>query len=321
MEAQLSSSLHIGCNDMITDTFGEPLHGISIDILQVNLGYQCNMACKHCHVEAGPERSEIMGLKEIEAVIGILEKTDIKTIDITGGAPELNPNFHYLVEKAKSLKRHVIIRCNLTIFFETGMDHLPSFYHQNRVEITASLPYFRETNVNQVRGKGAFEKSIKALKILNSLGYGQKDSGLTLNLVHNPAGAFLPPDQSSLEEQYRKELKIRHDIEFNNLYTFTNMPIGRFKDFLIRSNNYDEYMARLKSSFNPDTLDGIMCRHLISVAWDGRLYDCDFNQVTNMPIANGYPRHISEFDYETLNNRKIALGEHCYGCTAGQGST
>ncbi len=297
-----------------------PLKAEGLEILQVNLGYKCNMACKHCHVEAGPARNELMDKRTVDAVINVLKKSSIKTLDITGGAPELNPNFTYLVEQSKRSGKHVIVRSNLTIFYETGMNDLPEFYKDNRVEVIASLPYYMEENVDRVRGEGAYRKSIAALKKLNGLGYGN-NVGLNLNLVYNPQGAFLPPSQSSIENEYKNELKDKHDIEFNNLYTFTNMPIGRFKNFLEKSGNLDKYMTTLTSSFNPETLAGIMCRHLISVGWDGTLYDCDFNQVIGLKVIEGYPQNIAEFNLDELSKREIAIDDHCFGCTAGQGST
>jgi radical SAM/Cys-rich protein len=297
-----------------------PLRSVGIEILQVNLGYKCNMACKHCHVEAGPARNEVMDKSMVDAVIKALKSSPIRTLDITGGAPELNPHFTYLIAQSKEAGKHVIVRSNLTIFYENGMNGLPEFYRENSVEVIASLPYYMEENVDRIRGKGAFRKSIDALRTLNELGYGN-NSGLNLNLVYNPQGAFLPSSQSSIEDEYKIELKDKHDIEFNNLYTFTNMPIGRFKNFLVKSENLDKYMTTLTSSFNPETLNGIMCRHLVSVGWDGTLYDCDFNQVVGLNIVDVYPQNIAEFDLDELSKREIAIDDHCFGCTAGQGST
>ncbi|UCG79492.1 MAG: arsenosugar biosynthesis radical SAM protein ArsS [Nitrospirota bacterium] len=297
-----------------------PLRSESLDILQVNLGYRCNMACKHCHVDAGPDRSEIMARRTIDAVIAALGSEHISTLDITGGAPELNPDFRYLVIKARKLGKHVIVRSNLTVLYEKDMSDLPEFFRDVRVEIIASLPYYIEDNVDRVRGAGAFDKSIDALRRLNELGY-SNGSDLNINLVYNPQGAFLPSQQSSLKDEYKKELRNRFGIEFNELYTFTNMPIGRFKNFLERNSNLKNYVAMLSSSFNPDTLGGIMCRFLINVSWDGSLYDCDFNQVTALRLLDRYPQNIIDFDAEALKNRDIAVDDHCYGCTAGQGST
>jgi len=297
----------------------EPLHADGIDILQVNLGYACNMSCKHCHVSAGPAREEMMDQQNIEEVLRVLAESGIKLLDITGGAPELNPWFRYLVEQARHIGCHVIARSNLTIFLEKGMEDLFDFYSRNNVEIIASLPYHTEAGVDKVRGSGAFLKSISALQRLNSLGYGIDTK--RLNLVYNPQGAFLPPSQANIEDEFRKELKRKYDISFHSLYTFANMPIGRFREFLIRSKNYDAYMRKLRDSFNPETLSGIMCRRLLNVGWDGTLYDCDFNQMIGLRILDAYPRTLRNFDQRLLSVRQIAVDDHCYGCTAGQGST
>jgi radical SAM/Cys-rich protein len=297
-----------------------PLKAFKIEILQVNLGYRCNMSCKHCHLQAGPNREESMDKETAEAVISVLLRNPIKTLDLTGGAPELNPNFKKLVEKAKEGGRHVIVRSNLTILLKKEMNWLPEFLRDHNVEVVASLPYYIEENVDRMRGDGTFKRSIEALHWLNSLGYGIKED-LRLSLVYNPLGAFLPPDQNSLEKEYKRELKDRYGIVFNNLYTFTNMPIGRFKDFLHRSSNYEKYIQKLASSFNPATLDGIMCRYLISVGWNGKLYDCDFNQAIGLGLKEGLPQHLSNFDFLKISEREISVSDHCYGCTAGQGST
>jgi radical SAM/Cys-rich protein len=299
----------------------EPLHSSGIDILQVNLGYKCNMACKHCHVQAGPDREEMMDGWNIEEVLSLLKENRIKTLDITGGAPELNPGFRYLVEKARHTGCHVIARSNLTIFYEPGMENLFDFYSRNSVEIIASLPFFREADVDKVRGNGAFRRSIDALQQLNRMGYGDDTKGKKLNLVYNPPGAFLPPSQATIEEEYHRELKRNFDISFHSLYTFANMPVGRFREFLIRSNNYDKYLRKLTDAFNPATLRGIMCKHMVNVGWDGTLYDCDFNQMIGLKVSDGYPRTTRDFDHHLLAGRRIAVDDHCYGCTAGQGST
>ena len=298
-----------------------PLHASAIDILQVNLGYQCNMACKHCHVQAGPARKEMMDREKIDDVLSILSENSIRVLDITGGAPELNPDFRYLVEQTKHIGCHVMARSNLTIFFAGGMEDLFDFYSQNNVEIIASLPYHSEAEVDKVRGNGTFRMSISALQKLNSLGYGMNTPGKKLNLVYNPQGAFLPPSQVTLEDEYRRELKRRFDISFHSLYTFANMPIGRFREFLLRSGNFEKYIKKLMDAFNPETLSGIMCRHLVNVGWDGTLYDCDFNQMIGLRVLDGYPRTIRDFDHRLLAERQIAVDDHCYGCTAGQGST
>ena len=297
-----------------------PLTAAGIDMLQVNVGYRCNLSCKHCHAEGGPERQEVMSRDTADAVLRVIRDGRIRTLDITGGAPELNPYFRHLAEEAKSAGRHVVVRTNLAIFFERDMEDLFKWYDRDGVELVASLPSSRHEQVDRVRGSGIFEKSIAALKRLNSLGYGT-DSGSRLNLVYNPAGAFLPPEQTSLEAEYRKELLSTFGVTFNRLYTFANMPIGRFRQFLLRTGNLSMYMAKLADAFNPQTLCGLMCRRLLNVGWDGRLYDCDFNQMTGVGVTEGCPSVISDFDYDRLASRKIAVDDHCFGCTAGQGST
>jgi len=306
--------------DKIVSVLPGPLHAFGIEVLQLNLGYKCNMACKHCHVQAGPDRKEMMDDPTIAEVLRVLEESGIKTLDITGGAPEMHPGFVSLVEQAKQLGCHVIARSNLTIFFEQGREDLFEFYNSNHVEIIASLPYHNQAGVDRIRGAGAFQKSIAALQKLNSLGYGATQTK-KLNLVYNPGGAFLPSSQGALEEEYRKALKRDFDISFHSLYTFANMPIGRFREFLIRSGNFDAYMKKLHDAFNPETLSGIMCRRIVSVGWDGGLYDCDFNQMIGLRVLDGYPRTLRDFDPHLLANRQIAVDDHCYGCTAGQGST
>jgi radical SAM/Cys-rich protein len=298
-----------------------PICAEGIEILQVNLTYRCNLACKHCHVQAGPLRTEMMAGTEVESVIHALENSPIKILDLTGGAPELHPDFRFLVTAARAIGCQVMVRSNLAVFFESGQADLPPFYRENGVEIVASLPYFRVANVDAVRGNGVFEQCIKAMRILNDHGYGQEGDSLKIHLVHNPRGAFLPPSQESLEAQYRKELSENFGVRFNRLYTLANMPLGRFKDFLVRSDGYETYLEKLRKAFNPATLDGIMCRRLVSVGWDGTLADCDFNLVAGLPVKDGCPKHIRDFDYEALRRRQIVLSEHCFGCTAGQGST
>ena len=279
--------------DKILTVQSGPLYASGIDILQVNLGYACNMSCKHCHVSAGPARKEMMDQQSIEEVLKVLDENSIKLLDITGGAPELNPGFRYLVEQAKHIGCHVIARSNLTIFLENGMEDLFDFYSRNNVEIIASLPYHNEAGVDRVRGSGAFLKSISALQRLNSLGYGMDTK--KLNLVYNPQGAFLPPSQTTLEDEYRKELKRKYDISFHSLYTFANMPIGRFREFLVRSGNFSRYMEKLSDAFNPETLSGIMCRRLVNVGWDGTLYDCDFNQMIGLRVLDGISPYSQGF--------------------------
>lgn len=298
-----------------------PLSAAGITVLQINVGKLCNQTCRHCHVDAGPDRRESMSRETAEHCMAALAKTDIPTVDITGGAPELNPNFRWMVEQARALGRHVIDRCNLTVLLLPAQQGLADFLAANQVEIVASLPYFQASQADAQRGDGVFDKSIEALRLLNQLGYGRPGSGLALNLAHNPVGAFLPPAQSAIEGRFRKELRNRYGIEFNHLYTIANMPISRFLEFLIETGNYENYMARLANAFNPAAAAGVMCRNTLSVGWDGRLYDCDFNQMLELPVAPGSPRHIREFDLDRLHRRRIATRNHCYGCTAGSGSS
>lgn len=297
------------------------MKALEIATLQVNIGYRCNLACKHCHLAAGSSRTEMMDRGTVDEVLRALSISPINILDITGGAPELNPNFRYLVKEARKLGRKVIARTNLSIFQEEGMDDLPRFYHENDVDLIASLPYYLENNVDRVRGIGTFRKSIAALQKLNSLGYGKGTGERNLNLVYNPPGALLPPAQNTLEYEYKRELKDRFDISFDRLFAITNMPIGRFREFLARTGNLEKYMHALVCAFNHRTLDDIMCRHLISVRWDGTLFDCDFNQALGLTVDSSVPAHIRDFDFARLSARLIAVDDHCFGCTAGSGST
>ncbi len=299
----------------------EPLRALGVKVVQVNMGYCCNMACNHCHVSAGPGRTEAMDRMTANAVLDAFLDNPIETIDITGGAPEMNPHFRSLVSSARSAGRRVIARTNLTIFSEPGMEDLPEFYREQGVELIASMPCYLEENVAAVRGKGTFEKSIDALRKLNSLGFGSGEASLPLSLVYNPGGAFLSPPQATLEGDYKRELRNRYNISFTRLFAFTNMPVGRFRDSLVRSGHFDQYLDMLAEAFNPCTLGNIMCRNLVSVAWDGRLYDCDFNQVLGLAVNSDVPQHITSFDYKSLAQRRITVDDHCFGCTAGQGST
>jgi radical SAM/Cys-rich protein len=298
-----------------------PLRATGISVFQINVGKLCNQTCRHCHVDAGPDRPETMSSETAEQCIQALAKTDIPTVDITGGAPELNPRFRWLVEQARGLGRHVMDRCNLSVLLIPSQADLGKFLARHRVEIIASLPSYRASQTDAQRGDGIFEKSIEALRLLNRFGYGRPDSGLTLDLVYNPVGAFLPPKQEAIEAQFKKELRTQYGIEFNRLYTITNMPISRFLEFLIESGNYDQYMTRLVNAFNPDAAAGVMCRHTLSVGWDGKLYDCDFNQMLDLPVDHGAPSHIRDFEPTQLHNRRIVTRNHCYGCTAGSGSS
>ncbi len=292
-----------------------------VEILQVNLGRLCNMTCEHCHVDAGPDRREIMQLATVNACLDVLRNhPQIRTLDLTGGAPEMNPHFRDFVSAARELGRHVIDRCNLTILRAPGFDDLPEFLAASRVEIVASLPCYLEENTDQQRGNGAFAKSIEALRRLNDFGYGMEGSGRTLTLVYNPIGATLPPDQGTLEAAYRRELAARYGVQFNRLFTITNMPISRFLDHLIRTGQFERYMQTLVDAFNPAAIRGLMCRSTLSVGWDGRLFDCDFNQMLNLEVTDGCPGNIHDFQYKPLAQCAIVIGQHCFGCTAGAGS-
>ncbi len=294
----------------------------SIDTLQVNIGRRCNQACRHCHVEASPTRTENMGFRTIDRILTLLsEAPGIQTVDITGGAPELNPNFRPFVAAIRSMGRSVIDRCNLTVLFERGQQDTAAFLAHHQVQIVASLPCYTSGNVDKQRGGGVFDASVRALKKLNALGYGIPGSGLTLDLVYNPVGPSLPPAQASLEADYRRELREHLGIEFSSLFTITNMPIKRFLDDLNRQGRLDEYMALLVSKFNPAAAAGVMCRSLVSIGWDGTIYDCDFNQMLEIP-ASGRSRSIWDIQsLEDLREDPIALDNHCYGCTAGAGSS
>src|SRR5262245_41026442 len=308
-------------DDVLRHNGLSPLCASGIEIFQINVGKRCNQICGHCHVDAGPDRVEMMNQETAAECIRVLEKTSIPKVDITGGAPELNPNFRWLVEQARRLQRHVMDRCNLTVLLLKGQEDLAEFLARHQVEVICSLPYFQERETNRQRGDGVFQRSIEALKNLNALGYGVAGSGLVLNLVHNPVGAFLPPHQGALEADFRRVLAQKFDIQFNHLFCITNMPISRFLEFLLRSGNYEHYMERLAQAFNPRAVAGLMCRNTISIGWDGRLYDCDFNQMLDLEVELPSPRHISRFDVEVLNHRPIVTARHCFGCTAGAGSS
>ncbi|MBI4239165.1 MAG: arsenosugar biosynthesis radical SAM protein ArsS [Deltaproteobacteria bacterium] len=293
-----------------------------LEILQINVGKRCNQACHHCHVEAGPKRTEIMEKRTVDRLIELLDRSPtVHTVDITGGAPELNPHFRTLVAAARQRNKEVIDRCNLTVFFEKGQEETPYFLKTHQVKVVASLPCYSQQNVDAQRGSGVFDKSIRALKLLNDLGYGKNGSRLELDLVYNPLGAFLPPSQDKLEFDYKKELHELFGIEFNHLFTITNMPIKRFLDQLVRENKYEAYMTLLVNSFNATAASSVMCRNLISIGWNGRIYDCDFNQMLDIPIGK---TETSIWDIETfnqINESPIAFANHCYGCTAGAGSS
>ena len=297
------------------------LRAYNIDTLQINLGKMCNQVCKHCHVDAGPGRKEIMSKEIMQHCLNILAAHNIPTTDLTGGAPELNPDFKWFVNEIKKLNKKVIVRSNLTILEANGFGDYSKFLANHKVEIVSSLPYYKKTFADKQRGEGVFDKSVTAIKKLNNLGYGKEGSGLILNLVYNPIGAFLPPSQIELEKDYKRELWNNFEIVFNNLFTITNMPINRFLDYLLQSGNYEMYMQKLVDSFNPVAASNVMCKFIISVGWDGQLYDCDFNQMLELNMDHGAPGHIKNFDMELIANRRIVTGQHCYGCTAGSGSS
>lgn len=299
-----------------------PLTPTGVDIFQMNVGKMCNQVCKHCHVDAGPDRKEIMTKETFEQCLEALKHSKIQTIDLTGGAPEMNPHFRWFVEEARALDKHIIVRCNLTIILANpSYNDLPEFFKKHNVEVVSSLPHFSARRTNAQRGDGVFEKSIKALKMLNDVGYGKEGTGLTLNLVYNPSGAFLPGDQESLEREFKTKLRDNYDIDFNSLFAITNIPVSRFLDYLKVSGNYDEYMSTLVSNYNPTAAEGVMCRNTLSVSWDGYLYDCDFNQMLDLKLTGKAPKHISEFNEKHLLERSIVINQHCYGCTAGSGSS
>jgi radical SAM/Cys-rich protein len=298
-----------------------PLAATGIDVLQVNVGRRCNQTCRHCHVDAGPDRTEMMDVDVIDACLRVLGGTDIPTLDITGGAPEMHPEFRRLVTAASGLGRRVIDRCNLTITRLPNYRWLPGFLAAHGVEVVASLPYYQSRQTDAQRGEGVYHESIAALRELNALGYGRPGSGLVLNLVTNPVGAYLPPDQRAAERDWKRELERRHGIVFDHLFTITNMPISRFLEHLDEKGQTEAYLARLVQAFNPAAASGVMCRTTLSVAWDGTLYDCDFNQMLDLPLVDGAPRDIRDFDPARLAARTIAVGPHCFGCTAGAGSS
>jgi len=324
------------CNNNCDYNFDNFIKHKSIDLtpvtitnLQVNITKLCNQACVHCHVDASPKRKEQMDLDSVNKCLQILEENkEIVNLDLTGGAPELNPHFDYFVTEARKLNKHVMVRHNLTVTIDgnpiTGESkmYLPEFYAENSIEVISSLPYYQEYFTDKQRGKGVFVKSIESIKMLNNVGYGSEDPKLELNLVYNPVGAFLPAEQSSLENDFKKELKDKYDITFNKLFTITNMPINRFKTQLMNLNAYHDYMNKLINSFNPIAAKGIMCRNLISVSYDGNLYDCDFNQMLDMNILKGNKiMSIHDFNFMELVKRNIRFDSHCFGCTAGGGSS
>lgn len=303
-----------------------PIKRRQLDTLQVNLGYKCNQTCQHCHVNAGPNRTEMMDADTIDLIVEVLKVRQIKVLDVTGGAPEMNEHFKSLVQRARALGVRVIDRCNLTILFEPGHEDLAQFLADNQVEITASLPCYSAERVDKQRGDGVFDKSIAALQTLNKLGYGHDDGKLALSLVYNPQGASLPPNQEQLQADYKRELAAHFEIEFNQLYAIANMPIQRFGSMLISKGQFAEYMKLLKDNYRAANLDGVMCRSTVSIDYQGYLYDCDFNQMLNMPLPMkrsdaAQAPHLRDLLAQDIDGMPIAIADHCYGCTAGQGSS
>ncbi len=307
---------------ILQETGLNPLKPTGIDIFQMNLGYMCNMTCKHCHVDAGPDREEKMSRENLEYCIDAIERLDAQTVDLTGGAPEMYPHFQELVERIAKPGRKIIVRSNLTILVTNPKYRaFPEFFKKHGVEVTCSLPFYNKFTTDKQRGEGTYDRSVEALQKLNELGYGKEGTGLVLNLVYNPAGAFLPANQKSLEADFKKNLERKHGIVFNELFTITNLPISRYLEFLLMSGNLDDYMEKLVEAYNPAAAEGVMCRNTISISWDGTLYDCDFNQMLQIPVETESSRHIRDFDAEALMNRNIRVNQHCFGCTAGAGSS
>ncbi|MBO3698300.1 arsenosugar biosynthesis radical SAM (seleno)protein ArsS [Roseivirga sp. E12] len=308
--------------DKIAEVGMKILKPVSVEVFQINVGKMCNQVCKHCHVDAGPDRKEIMTRATMQQCLEALKNPDIKVVDLTGGAPEMNPEFRWFVEELSKLGKQVLVRCNLTIILANPKyNDLPEFFKKHRVNVVSSLPSFTARRTDAQRGDGVFEKSIKALQMLNAVGYGKEGTGLKLDLVYNPSGAYLPDDQVVLQQEYERKLKDSYDIVFNDLFAITNLPVSRFLDYLIRSENYEDYMNELTNAFNPMAVAGVMCRSMVSVGWDGYLYDCDFNQMLELKLTDGAPNHVSDFDYEKVMNREIIINQHCFGCTAGAGSS
>ena len=308
-------------HEKFESTIGDKLKTSTIEIFQINLGKMCNMVCKHCHVDAGPDRTEIMTKETLELCLEALRISNIQKVDLTGGAPEMNPHFKWFVEEVTKLGKHIMVRSNLTILVTNKFSDYAQFMADHKVEIISSLPYYKASFTDKQRGNGTFNKSMEAMKILNKLGYGKDGSDLVLNLVYNPIGAFLPPPQIALENDYKRELLNHHGLVFNNLFTITNMPISRYLDYLIQSGNYEKYMTKLVNSYNPVAANNVMCKNTLSVSWEGYLYDCDFNQMLELRVNHGAPTHLKDFDVKKLENREIITGQHCYGCTAGAGSS
>ena len=308
--------------DKIAETGQFPLKPKKLEVLQINVGYMCNQVCAHCHVDAGPDRQEIMTRETMEQCLEVIRNTGAHTLDLTGGAPEMNPDFRWFVEEAsKAGIQDFIVRSNLTIILANKKYHdLPEFFKKHNVHVVSSMPHYTRGKTDKQRGDGVFDKSIKALQMLNKVGYGMPNSNLRLDLVYNPSGAFLPTDQSAMERDFKKALKEDFDIDFHNLFAITNLPISRFLDYLIASDNYEDYMYSLVEAYNPAAVENVMCTNTISVSWDGWLYDCDFNQMLDLKVASKV-KHIKDYNDDVLSDRDIIISQHCYGCTAGAGSS
>ncbi|MGY5846380.1 arsenosugar biosynthesis radical SAM (seleno)protein ArsS [Salegentibacter sp. HM20] len=308
--------------DKIAKTGHFPLKPKKLEILQLNLGYMCNQVCSHCHVDAGPDRKEIMTRETMQQCLEVIKSTSAHTLDLTGGAPEMNPDFRWFVEEAsKAGIKDFIVRSNLTIILANKKYHdLPEFFRKYRVHVVSSLPFYKREKTDKQRGSGVFDKSIKALQMLNDVGYAQPGTGLKLDLVYNPAGAFLPSNQAAMEKDFKKALKEDFNIDFDNLFAITNLPISRFLEYLIASENYEDYMHELVNAYNPAAVENVMCTNTISVSWDGWLYDCDFNQMLELKVASK-SQHIKDYNETLLQDREIVISQHCYGCTAGAGSS
>jgi len=306
----------------IKETNQFPLRPKKLEILQMNLGYMCNQVCSHCHVDAGPDRKEIMTRETMQQCLDVIKKTGAHTLDLTGGAPEMNPNFRWFVEEASKIGiKDFIVRSNLTIIRANKKYYdLPDFFKKHNVHVVSSMPHWTRGKTDKQRGDGVFDKSIKALQELNAVGYGMPNSELRLDLVYNPSGAFLPPEQGALQADFKKKLKDRFDIVFNELYAITNLPISRYLEYLVASDNYEGYMNKLVEAYNPMAAENVMCRNTISIGWDGYIFDCDFNQMLDLKVATK-GQHLKDFDIEGLNNRNVIVNQHCYGCTAGAGSS
>jgi len=302
------------------ENLDQGLYADDIDIFQINLCKKCNLSCKHCHVQASPQNDRIMPKKYLQKCLDILKIYPIDTVDITGGSPEMHPNLEWFLNELSQMDLNIMVRSNLVILLEEDYAHFIDVYTDNQVELVASLPGYNQEKVDRLRGEGVFDSSIEVLQLLNQKGFGKEDTDFTLDLVYNPAGSYLPGSQQALEREFKEQLNSKYGIVFDNLFSLINSPVGKFLNYLVKSDNYKNYMHELINSYNEETLQNVMCRNTVSVGWDGTLYDCDFNQMLNLPINNSH-NHLSQFDYEALQNRRIEIGNHCYSCTAGGGSS